>query len=229
MNEPQDLTGELAARVHHVLNAFLQAILTGELILLILENQWQSAATVLVLFSIFLLPSLLRQRFHVIIPAEFRLMVVGFAFASLFMGSVRGFYEMFWWWDIVLHFFSGLLLGIFGFLIIYLMNESERVDVRLRPKFAALFAFAFALAAGTAWEIFEFAMDRVFGLTMQRPTPDDPSGLTDTMRDLSLDAVGAGLISLFGWWYMSRRERSFIDAMIVKFVERNRALRNRIG
>lgn len=212
---------DLATRAQHFVNAFLQAVLTGEFVLLLGEGQWQSAAIVLVLFAIFLMPTVLRHRFKFIIPAEFQLLVVVFAFASLFMGSVRGLYQTIWWWDIALHFSSGLLLGILGFLIVYVMNENERVDIYLRPRFTALFAFIFAVAAGTLWEIFEFFMDGTFGYAMQRPMFNDPTGLTDTMWDLAVDALGAGLIAALGWWYMIRRERSFMEVMIQKFIARN--------
>ncbi len=87
--------------------------------------------------------------------------------------------------------------------------------------FAALFAFIFAVAAGTLWEIFEFFMDQTFGYTMQKAMFDDPSGLTDTMWDLIVDSLGAGSVAVLGWWYMSRHQRSFMDAMIWKFIARN--------
>ncbi len=217
--EPQ--IEDLATRAHRFLNAFLNAILTGEFILLLVEGQWQSAAIVLVLFAIFLMPTVLNHRLKFFIPAEFQILVVLFAFAALFLGSIRGLYETYWWWDITLHFSSGLLLGILGFVIIYVMNENERVQIYLRPKFAALFAFLFAVAAGAIWEIFEFFMDQTFGYAMQRPMFGDSSGLTDTMWDLIVDSLGAVTIALLGWWYMSRHRRSFIDRMIWKFIARN--------
>ena len=217
--EPQ--IEDLATRAHRFVNAFLHAVLTGEFVLLLIERQWQSAAIVLTLFAIFLMPTVLNHRLKVFIPAEFQLLVVIFAFAALFLGSIRGLYETYWWWDITLHFSSGLLLGILGFLIIYVMNENERVQIYLRPKFAALFAFIFAVAAGTLWEIFEFFMDQAFGTTMQKAMFGDPSGLTDTMWDLIVDSLGAGSVAFLGWWYMSRHQRSFIDAMIWKFIARN--------
>ena len=142
------LAENLATRAHRFVNAFLYAVMTGEFIILIAERQWQSAAVLLALFAIFLMPVVLNHRLKLVIPAEFQLLVVLFAFAALFMGSIRGFYAAIWWWDIALHFCSGLLLGILGFLTIYVMNENERVQIYLRPKFAALFAFIFALATG---------------------------------------------------------------------------------
>ncbi len=47
-------------------------------------------------------------------------------------------------------------------------------------------AFSFAVSIGTLWEVFEFGMDILFGLSMQK------SGVIDTMDDLIVDAIGAG-------------------------------------
>ena len=116
---------------------------------------------------------------------------------------------------------SGLLLGILGFLLVYVLNENKRIDLQMRPGFIALFAFAFAVAAGTLWEVFEFTVDQIFGTTMQKPMLGDPSGLTDTMWDLIVDALGAFVISAFGWWHMKRKKPSFVDLWIDRFIERN--------
>lgn len=98
------------------------------------------------------------------------------------------------------------------------MHDNKRAA---RAGFVALFAFVFAVAVGTFWEIFEFAVDQVFGTTMQKPMLGDPSGLTDTMWDLIVDALGALVISAFGWWQMKRNKRSFVDVWIDRFIERN--------
>ena len=109
-----------------------------------------------------------------------------------------------------------------------MLNENERIGLSLQPRFVALFAFTFAVAIGTLWEIFEFSMDRNLGLTMQKPMLGDDSGLTDTMWDLIVDVIGALIISLLGLWYMVRKKRSFIDLWIQKFISRNpRLFRNR--
>ena len=67
-------------------------------------------------------------------------------------------------------------------------------------------------------------MDRLLGTQMQKPMLGDLSGLTDTMWDLIVDTLGALAISTFGGWYMSRGERSFIEAWVQKFVAHNRGL-----
>jgi len=86
----------------------------------------------------------------------------------------------------------------------------------MNPKFIALFAFMFAVSIGVLWEIFEYGMDQVFGLNMQK------SGLQDTMWDLIVDVVGAAFISILGWGYINNREAdSFLERWIRDFVEKN--------
>ena len=46
-------------------------------------------------------------------------------FGSLFSGGVRGNYLRFWGWDLALHTAYGVLLGIVGFLLDYVLNEKE--------------------------------------------------------------------------------------------------------
>lgn len=199
----------------------LQAIMALEFAVTLYEAQWFTAFLVLVIITLTLAPAALGHRLRVHIPSEFQLLAVVFVFASLFLGEIRSYYDRIWWWDIALHTTSGLLLGIVGFLLVYLLNKSEHVDMHLRPHFVALFAFLFAVAVGTLWEIFEFTMDRVFGTRMQKPMFGDPSGLTDTMWDLIVDTIGAAIISLFGWWYTRRGERSFVEVWIRRFIEHN--------
>lgn len=195
--------------------------MAAELVLVFYERQWVNAFLVMAIMTISLSPAALGRRFQVNILPEFQVLAVIFVFAALFLGEMQSYYERIWWWDIALHTSSGLLMGILGFLLVYVLNESDRVDMHMRPRFVALFAFLFAVAVGTLWEIFEFTMDQVIGTNMQKPMFDDPSGLTDSMWDMIVNALGALAISALGWWYMVRREHSFIEVWIRKFIERN--------
>ena len=193
----------------------------GELVYSLMEWQWMNSFLTLVILLLTLSPVLLKSKMHLKIPTEFQLLFIIFLFASLFLGEIRNFYERLWWWDVALHTTSGLMLGIVGFLLVYVLNESERVALSMKPGFVALFAFLFAVAFGAIWEIFEFGMDQLFGMNMQKPMLGDPSGLTDTMWDLIVDTLGASFISLLGYIYMLKRQTSFIDAWIHKFIKSN--------
>lgn len=213
-----------ATRVHWWVVTVLQVIMGLALVLAIYERQWLTATITLGIILLMFAPAVLGRRLKLYIPPEFELLALVFVFAALFLGEVRGYYARFWWWDIALHTTSGLLLGILGFLLVYVLNESERIELHMRPRFVAFFAFFFAVAVGALWEIFEFAMDQIFGTNMQKPMLGDPSGLTDTMWDLIVDTVGAAVISAAGWWYMKRDRRSIVELWIRKFIAGNPAL-----
>lgn len=208
-------------RIRFGLMLVLQTVMAAELALLIYEHLWVSSVRLLAVMAITAAPMLLGRRLPVRIPPEYDVLAILFVFAALFLGEFRSYYARLWWWDIALHATSGLLLGVVGFLLVYVLNENRRIDLHMRPGFVALFAFAFAVTGGTLWEIFEFGMDQVLGTTMQKPMLGDPSGLTDTMWDLIVDALGAAIVSCFGWWNMRRNVHSFLEVWIEKFLERN--------
>ncbi len=170
--------------IHHRLTIFLQLILLVGIALAAWHGQWLAAVATVGILVITLLPFLLGRRLNVFIPPELEALAILFVFASLFLGNVRGYYLRFWWWDLVLHAASGFLLGILGFLLVYVLNEKEDIELEMKPAFVALFAFMFSVGLGAVWEIYEFGMDVLFGSSMQH-------GLADTMSDLIVDVVGA--------------------------------------
>lgn len=208
--------------LHYRLSYALKAILLLAVALALWEGQWLTAVVTSGIVLVTLLPMIMARRFRVFIPAEFEVLAIAFVFAALFLGEVRGYYTRFWWWDIALHTFSGLLLGMIGFLLVHLLNETEDVEMHMKPGFVAFFAFLFAAGIGAAWEIFEYGMDTLFGLDMQKAMWGDPSGLTDTMWDLIVDLLGAAVISILGYGYLkSGMKESFLERWIHKFIASN--------
>ena len=188
------------------------------------EGQWLTAIVTLAIILVTLFPLVLGRRFQVFVPPEFEVLAVVFVFASLFLGEVRGYYVRFWWWDAVLHTASGFLLGVLGFLLVYVLNEQEDIAVHMKPGFVALFAFMFAVGLGAIWEIFEFGMDQFFGMNMQK------SGLVDTMWDLIVDTIGAAVVSVLGFAYLSKAGNdSFLERWIDGFIAANPRLFRRGG
>jgi hypothetical protein len=178
-----------------------------------MQGNWLTASATVGVVIVTLLPVALGNRFDVRIPPEFELLAVVFVYASLFLGEVHGYYVKFWWWDSLLHTGSGLLLGVFGFVLVYFMNEKDDLHLSMKPSFVALFAFMFALGMGAIWEIMEFAIDQTFGTTMQK------SGLVDTMWDLIVDGLGALTISILGYGYLSTAgSESFLERWIHHFI-----------
>ncbi|MDV6029184.1 MAG: hypothetical protein F9B45_03580 [Phycisphaera sp. RhM] len=207
--------------LHRCLVVFLRLAITVGIVLELIQSLWMNAAVAAGILLLTFVPTQFANRIKVKIPPEFEVITVAFIFASLFLGETRQYYSRFWWWDIALHTTSGVLLGVLGLLLVYVLNETPRVDLHMRPGFVAFFAFCFALATGAVWEMFEFGMDQFFGMNMQKPMLGDPSGLTDTMIDLIVDAVGALVVTIAGYLYMKRGNDSIIDRGIRRFIDRN--------
>ena len=207
--------------VHRILVLLLLLMMVVEWVVLLMDQRWLSAFLATLIIATLLSPLIFRHKMDVEIPAEFHIAAVVFIFASLYLGEIQGFYQRFWWWDIALHTSAGLLLGIVGFLLVYLLNASRRVEVRMTPIFISFFACMFAVAIGAFWEIFEFYMDRLVGTTMQKPMLGDPSGLTDTMWDMIVNAIGAFVVSFTGWWYLKRKRTFFVREWIHRFIRKN--------
>ena len=207
---------------HRLISFILQVILILGLITMIWRGQWATVWITAAIILLTLTPLLMKRRFGVFIPPEFELMAIAFIFAALFLGETQGYYTRYWWWDIALHTSSGALLGIIGFLLVHILNETENIDIHMKPAFVAFFAFLFSVGLGALWEIFEFSMDQFFGLDMQKAMLDDPSGLTDTMWDLIVDTLGALVISILGYGYLrSAGNTSFIERWIDNFIASN--------
>lgn len=208
--------------IHKYLSLVLQFILGAGMCTALWEHEWNTAVLTFMIILLTLIPLLVYKRFQVFIPPEFELLATAFLFCALFLGEIGDYYNRFWWWDVALHTTSGFMLGIVGFLLAHILNEQTRIHLTMQPIFVATFAFFFAVGIGAIWEIVEFTMDSVAGTNMQKPMLDDPSGLTDTMWDLIVDAIGALVISVLGYGYLkSAGNQSFLLRWIHKFIQKN--------
>jgi hypothetical protein len=179
------------------------------------QQQWLTGLVIVGIILLSFLPTALHRRYNLYIPSEFELLAILLLFGSLFLGEVRQYYFRFWWWDLALHTLSGFILGIFGFLLVYVLNRHERAHLDMTAGFVAFFSFLFSVACGVFWEIFEFAMDQIFGWNMQK------SGLVDTMWDLIVDTFGAAVIALLAYIFLKDEHEYFLERWIAKFIAGN--------
>lgn len=179
----------------------------------LISGRLSLAFVALATLALSLAPVYLGRYAHVRVPPSFVLIVTVFVGSTLFLGEVYNFYERFWWWDIMLHGGSAIGFGLIGFILVFMMFQGDRFAAP--PIAVAFFAFCFAIAIGAMWEIFEFAVDQIFGTNMQK------SGLIDTMSDLIVDTIGAGFGALSGFLYLKGQEKNFPMALIHDFVGRN--------
>lgn len=196
----------------------IQAALVLGLILFVLRRDWENVFLTVMVIGLTLAPAFLLRKYRVYIPPEFQLISAAFVYLSLYLGSARDFYYRFWWWDIVLHTGSGFLLGIVGWIVLFLLNQTERIPHGMRPEFLCFFAVTFAVFLGVLWEIFEYAVDRIApGVNMQ----SIETGIDDTMHDLIVDTLGAVIVALMGLAYAKTGRYSFVVDGVRGFIRRN--------
>ncbi len=93
------------------------------------------------------------------------------------------FYTIFPFWDALLHTFNGFLAAAIGLALVSILNRSDRIAFSLSPFFCVVVAFCFSMTIGVLWEFFEFGMDEMFGLDMQKDTV--MTGISSTLLDPS--------------------------------------------
>ncbi|MFX0546263.1 hypothetical protein ACEWPL_012035 [Roseovarius sp. S1116L3] len=192
----------------------IRGFLIVEIVTGLATGQWMPVFVALVTFALTVLPYRFAQLFGLELPRSVLSAIVIFIFATLFLGELANFYERFWWWDLVLHFFSALSIAAMAFLMIFMLFEGDRYAAP--PWALALLSAAVALAIGTLWEVLEYGLDQLFGLNMQK------SGLDDTMTDLLIDLTGSGLGALSGYLFLKGRQSGGIGAAMAEFMALNR-------
>ena len=152
------------------------------------------------------LPMLFSRQFKVELPTPLYVMYIVFLYAAIFLGEVRSYYYKIASWDNILHTFSSIMTGCLGFMLVALLNRSEQTKLQLSPFFVAMFAFCFSLTVGTVWEIYEYLSDAILKTNMQKFMTADGvilaghEAISDTMHDFMIDALGALIASIAGYF-----------------------------
>lgn len=148
----------------------LRILVIGVMILQIFNRNFQNAFLCILTLILFIMPSVVQATFKVELPTLLEIIILLFIFAAEILGEISAFYIKFPYWDTVLHTLNGFLCGAIGFSLVEIMNGNKRLRFELSPLFMAVVAFCFSMTIGVAWEIFEFSMDSLYHLDMQKDT-----------------------------------------------------------
>lgn len=179
----------------------IRIALVGAIFYLLWERDVASAGSTFLILLLLLVPSFLKERYRLYLPFALDLSIAIFVFLTLFLGALARFYDRVPFWDKMLHFQSGLILGATGYVLIYVLNEHKRWRLNLSPGFISIFAVAFSLSIGAVWEMVEFMLDSIQGGMYWQDSN------TDTMWDLIADLTGALIVSIPGYFWMYRHRR----------------------
>ena len=152
--------------VYIVLRLIVVAILVSS----ILRGEYENAAICLLVLFLFLLPLFVQRNFGIELPGTLEIIILVFIFASEILGELGCFFINVPNWDSILHTTTGFLCAAFGFALIDILNRNDKIKFQLSPIYVALVAFCFSMTIGVLWEFFEFSVDRLFHMDMQKDT-----------------------------------------------------------
>lgn len=181
----------LNTAIAYTLQFLLVALLVWELV----QRQYLYALVGALAVVLSLLPAWFARNYRITLPWIVE-SLIAFGLLLHVSGLTFRWYVQFYWWDIVVHLIGTSIIALLGFLLVFALYYSERINVTLRMM--GFFAFIFAIAIGALWEIAEFATDKTVGSKSQ------PS-LDDTMYDLINDTIAAVIVSVLGVWYVKNQ------------------------
>jgi uncharacterized membrane protein YjdF len=205
---------DVVDKVQIILSFVMRLIMLILFVYEITQRRWLLATATFCFMLLTFIPALIERNYKIILPLEFEFVGILFVFLGLVLGDLKGAYSLFPWWDMVLHFVSGIVLGVIGFVVVYLMIRYSHYS-RLDPTLAFIFSFCFAMTIGVVWEIVEFGFTYGGIYKMQH-------GELDTMGDLIMDGLGALVASILGYFYIKNEKNRFFKRILAKMTSNKR-------
>ena len=198
--------------VHWIVMGLIRLILFITFIYSLTSGRILVQVISLVALFVTFVPWIIGKLFDIDIPAGFEIIYLMFIYGILVMGELRGFYSGLWWWSLLTTFTASITLGFIGLSVIHVLYKNERINTP--PIFASILIFSFSVSIGALWEIFEFTLDILIHSGLQK-------GLVDTIQDISINVLGALLISIAGYFHIKRGNQILVSTFLTGLLEKN--------
>lgn len=152
-----------------------------------LAGNYENLFICILVLILFLLPTFIQRHLHIELPSTLEIIILCFIFAAEILGELQNYFIQYPHWDTMLHTLSGFLLAAVGFSLVDLLNRNRPESFNLSPIYLALVAFCFSMTVGVLWEFFEFSMDRLFEMDMQKDT------IVRTISSVALDPTNQNI------------------------------------
>ncbi len=167
--------------------AILRILILAVAVRSAMQGLWESFFVCLLALMLFLAPPLVEKKLHLKLPTALEVTVLIFIFCAEILGEIECYYIKYAFWDSMLHTVNGFLFAAFGFCLVDLLNENPNIKFQLSPTFQALTAFCFSMTIGIFWEFFEYGMDNLLMLDMQKDT------IIYAFQSVTLDAASQNI------------------------------------
>ncbi len=175
----------------------LRALVILVMVLQILNRNYENVFYCVLTLLLLTIPSFIQVELKIELPTTLEIIILVFIFAAEILGEIGSYYTRFPYWDTVLHTLNGFLAAAIGFSLVDILNREEGDHFNLSPLYMAIVAFCFSMTIGVMWEFFEFGVDTLFHMDMQKDTVIhsistvmlDPSGGTAVQHITDINEV----------------------------------------
>jgi hypothetical protein len=154
------------------------------------------------------IPELFTKLTRVKITMGGRITYSVFIFCSQWLGTYLRFYDSIIWWDIMLHFSSGIFLGYIGILVFIWIDWEHLPDKNSSHVMLMIFSFLISVSSALFWEIGEFLSDTFLGSYTQL------GSIRDTMEYMIFGTIGALLFVIYLWAASYKKRDSTLNRLI---------------
>lgn len=165
----------------------LRALIILSMVRAVMRGDYQSVFLCALSLVLLILPSVFAHRLDLRLPGALEIVILLFIFAAEILGEINSFYVRVPHWDTMLHTINGFLCAAVGFALVDLLNRNDRFSLELSPKYLAITAFCFSMTVGVVWEFFEYGMDCLLGLDMQKDT------IVHAIHSVALDPTNSNI------------------------------------
>ncbi|WP_346936470.1 hypothetical protein [Clostridium sp.] len=170
-------------------------------------NNINYITNILIIFVTSFIPDITLNLFKVKMSNLPDFLLQFFIFLSLLLGRMYNMYSILPWWDLFLHFASGVLLGFLALAILKPLIGESNLKI-LPPLFIGIYILLFTISGAALWEFWEFAGDQLFGFDSQL------NSLMDTMTDMIVGSLSGVILSIMGFLHMKNGSFKFLDEFI---------------
>lgn len=209
-----------------IVYSVLRILVIVMMILQLFNQNYENVFLCLLTLVLMIVPSVLQVTFKVEFPSGLEIIVLLFIFAAEILGEISSFYIYFPHWDTILHTLNGFLCAALGVSLVEILNKDKRIPFQMSPFFLAMVSFCFSMTIGVLWEFFEFGMDTLFLLDMQKDTVIgqisttylDPTkqNLRVLIPEITRTAVNGELLAIEG--YLDIGLIDTMEDLIVNFI-----------
>ena len=179
--------------MYKLLNKILLIIMNiGTIVVAVIEfsnNNYSRVLTFVAIYPLLILPFIINKTKLKLSDQEIFLYYL-FIFIADFIGAVCNLYNKVSWYDIFVHFLSGMFTFVLANIIFRLISKDNNKLLKI------LFCLGIVALIAISWEVFEFSVDSIIHTNLQHNLD---TGVIDTMQDMIVATLGGIISSIYMW------------------------------